>query len=503
MTDQDVMQGLVFHEPGSGEKANCRLLEPRVSPNGDKDKTTHDLKSLFDMLPLKNGITVSFHHHLRDGDDVMNMVMKELAGRGLSGLTLAASAIFPVHAPLVSMIKDQTVTQIVTNYVNGPVGEALSDGCLSGRLVMDTHGGRARAIETGELPIDIAFIAASASDIRGNANGIEGPSACGTLGYTIPDLKHAALRVIVTDTLLPSVAPIDIDGRYVDHVLVVPSIGDPKRIRSGTTEPTKDPVQQRIAHTTARLIDALGLVKDGMTFQTGAGGVSLAVASDLKTIMRDRHIKGRYASGGITSFLVDMLEDGLFDTLYDVQCFDTDAVRSYRENANHVMMDASFYASPCHGDRISKGLDVVVLGGSEVDLSFNVNVTTDSSNLLIGGSGGHADTAAGAKVSFITTSLLKGRIPAIKDRVTTITTPGESVDIIVTERGIAINPLRFDLLEQAKRLPFDFVSVQTLMERAHMMSGKPEKMSAKGEAIGVVRHSDGTVTDIIRKRVCL
>ena len=501
MTDKDVMKGFVFHQPGTGQKANCRLLEPNVSPTGDEDKTTHDLKSLFDRLPLKNGMTVSFHHHLRDGDGVMNMVMKELAGRGLSDLTLAASAIFPVHAPLVSMIKDKTVTHIVTNYVNGPVGETLSDGCLSGGLVMDTHGGRARAIETGELPIDIAFIAVSASDIHGNANGVQGPSACGTLGYTIPDLRHAALRVLVTDTLLPSVAPIDIDGKYVDHVLVTPSIGDPKRIRSGTTKPTKDPIQQRIAHTTARLIDALGLIKDGMTFQTGAGGVSLAVARDLKTIMQDRHIKGRYASGGITAFLANMLEDGLFETLYDVQCFDGDAVRSYRENARHVMMDAGQYASPCHSDAIARGLDVVVLGGSEVDLDFNVNVTTDSSNLLIGGSGGHADTAAGAKVSIITTSLLKGRIPTIKNRVTTITTPGESVDIIVTERGIAINPSRTDLLEQAKTLPFDVVPIETLMERAHKMAGEPSTVSVKGEAIGVVRYSDGTVTDIIRKRV--
>mgnify|MGYP003313350978 CR=1 FL=1 len=84
----------------------------------------------------------------------------------------------------------------------------------------------------------------------------------------------------------------------------------------------------------------------------------------------------------------------------------------------------------------------------EIDVNFNVNVTTDSYGNIMGGSGGHSDTAHGAKVSIITTNLIKSRLPIIKKEVTTITTPGQDIDILVTERGIAINPLRKDLLEK-------------------------------------------------------
>ena len=129
------------------------------------------------------------------------------------------------------------------------------------------------------------------------------------------------------------------------------------------------------------------------------------------------------------------------DKLFDVQCFDLEAVRSYRENKNHIGMSASKYANP-FDNPVVNNLDFTILGATEIDLNFNVNVTTDSYGTIIGGSGGHADSAYGAKVTIITTQIMKSRMPIIKDRVTAITTPGDSVDILVTERGIAVNPNR-------------------------------------------------------------
>ncbi|MCK7540594.1 MAG: hypothetical protein MZV63_61750 [Marinilabiliales bacterium] len=38
--------------------------------------------------------------------------------------------------------------------------------------------------------------------------------------------------------------------------------------------------------------------------------------------------------------------------------------------------------------------------------------------------------------------LFRDRIPVIVDRVTTLCGPGELIDVIITERGIAINPLQ-------------------------------------------------------------
>lgn len=119
------------------------------------------------------------------------MVMEEIKKIGVKDIKIAASAIFPVHEGLVEYIKDGTVTGIYTNYMSGAVAEAVSKGLLKYPAIMHTHGGRARAIESGDLSIDIAFIASPTCDVYGNINGVNGPSACGSLGYAVPDAMYA------------------------------------------------------------------------------------------------------------------------------------------------------------------------------------------------------------------------------------------------------------------------------------------------------------------------
>ena len=84
--------------------------------------------------------------------------------------------------------------------------------------------------------------------------------------------------IAITDHLVayPN-CPIEIDETNIDYVVKVDSIGNPAGIVSGTTKVTKDPVGLKIAQMTAKLMKASGLVKDGLSFQTGAGGTSLAV----------------------------------------------------------------------------------------------------------------------------------------------------------------------------------------------------------------------------------
>ena len=60
---------------------------------------------------LKSGMTVSFHHHLRNGDYVLNMVMDAIARLGIRDLTVNASSLFDVHAPLKEHIKNGVVTK--------------------------------------------------------------------------------------------------------------------------------------------------------------------------------------------------------------------------------------------------------------------------------------------------------------------------------------------------------------------------------------------------------
>lgn len=462
-----------------------------------KDKKQKSIAEVFDQLPIKDGMTLSFHHHLRNGDFVLNHVLSEIKKRNLKNIKIAASAIFPIHEPMVSLIKSGQITDIHTNYINGPVAKAVSQGHLKGLIIMDSHGGRPRAIETGELTIDVAFIATPCADLEGNGNGVEGPSACGALGYAIADMMYAKYKVLVTDYLVDRVKDVEIDGSYIDAIVVLDHIGDAKGIVSGTTQPTKNPVQLKIAKDTVKLMEALGCIKPEFTFQSGAGGISIAVANLLKVHMQKHHIKGRFASGGITKYLVEMLEEDLFDTLYDVQCFDLKAVESYRKNKHHLPMSASQYANPNDKDAIVNQLDVVILGATEVDLSYNVNVTTDSNGQLMGGSGGHSDTAHGAKVTIITTNLMKSRLPIIKDHVVSITTPGCDVDCIVTERGIAINPKRLDLLEKVKETSLDIIPIETLYKRAIQMTGTPEKQKHLDRIIGVNRYRDGSIIDCL------
>jgi len=427
------------------------------------------------------------------------MVLEGLAKRGLKDLTVAASSIFPIHEPLVEHIENGVVTGLVSNYISGPVAETISKGKLKKPAIMQTHGGRARAIESGDLHIDVAFIAAPTVDTYGNINGVYGDAACGTLGYAISDAEYADKTIAITDNLVPFPAcPIQISQVFVDYVVRVESIGDPKGIVSGTTKITKEPVALIIAKRAAEVIKASGLVKEGMSFQTGAGGTSLAVAAELKEIMQREGVVGSFASGGITGYLVEMLEEGLFKTLFDVQCFDLRAIDSFRNNPTHQAMPASMYGNPHTKGAVVNCLDIMILGATEIDTAFNVNVTTGSNGVVMGGSGGHSDTAAGAKLSIVVTNLMKSRIPIIKDQVTTITTPGESIDVVVTERGIAVNPRRADLIEKLSGTNLPLVTIDELKAMTEKITGVPKAVQTLEKIVAVVEYRDGSVIDVVR-----
>ncbi len=429
------------------------------------------------------------------------MVLQVAAEMGLRGLRIAASSLFPVHEPLVGHFQSGVVQSVYTAYAAGPVADAISAGKLRDVAVLQTHGGRARAIESGELPIDIAFIAAPTADDYGNINGVDGPSACGTLGYAMVDAGSARHVVAITDNLVAYPAcPAEITQDYVDFVVKVPRIGDASQIVSGTTRVTEDPVGLGIASTAAKILLASRLITDGFSFQTGAGGVSLAVAKYVQEMMRDRGVKGSFAAGGVTGQIVSMLEEGLFRTLFDVQCFDLEAVRSYRENPRHQAMSASLYANPSNRGPVVNRLDSMILGASEIDLNFNVNVSTRSDGRLLGGSGGHSDTAAGAKIAMVTTKLKAGLFPKIVERVTTVTTPGSTIDVVVTEAGVAVNPLRADLSDLLVSAGLHVVPIERLYDLAQD-GVQPPKLESTGDnerrVVALQEYRDGTVIDAL------
>ena len=461
-------------------------------------KLVNSLQEVIALAGLKDGMTVSFHHHLRNGDYVLNMVMDAIAQAGIKDLTVNASSLFDVHTPMLEHIENHVVTQIQADYIAAGLGREISQGIMDKPVQFRTHGGRPSDIVLGRTPIDVAFIAAPTADPMGNCTGKHGKSACGSLGYAFADAMYAKKVVVITDNLVPyPLTDFSISEDYVDYVVTVDAIGNPKGIVSGTTQITRDPVGLVMASYAARVIENSGLLKDGFSFQTGAGGASLAAAKFLKDIMLKKGIQGSYGLGGITGYMVDMLEAGCFRSLMDVQCFDLKAVESIRTNPNHREVSAMQYASPSSRSAVVDSLDVVILGATEIDTDFNVNVHTDSNGYIMGGSGGHSDAAAGSKLCMIIAPMFRARLPIVTDHVTCISTPGRDIDVLVTQGGIAVNPKNAELASRLTAAGLPVISIHELKEKAERITGRPEKLPVGDRPVAEVIYRDGTLLDTI------
>lgn len=472
---------------------------PILKNNTQTNKLRDNLTDVIKELNLKDGAVISFHHHLRNGDDVLNRVIKEIAQLDIKNITLVASSLFEVHHPLVHYLKDKTVTKIITAYVSGPVAQAISEGLCEEVCVIHSHGYRAHMIASKEIEIDVAFIGVPTSSPLGDGSGSEGPSACGSLGYAVVDAMHAK-KVIVLSDHIAEPQHIQIKKEWVDVVVKVDRIGDPQGIVSGTTTITKDPVGLNIARMTLQLMENTGLMKEGFSFQTGAGGISLALAKEVYDWCEHHHIQGNFISGGITGYQVDLLNAHHFKEIKDVQCFDLKAVESMHHNPNHHAISADDYAGPTNEHNVVNQLDIVVLGATEIDLDYNVNVTTGSDGMLMGGSGGHCDTAAGAKFTIIVSKLVSSRLSVVVDKVITVTTPHESIDALVTDRGIAIHPRHQALIQHLKentKLPIK--TMEELYDIAIQLTGKPEPIHFDDRIVALSMYRDGTLLDVIRK----
>lgn len=461
-----------------------------------ESKVTSLLKAL-QQCGLKDGQTISFHHQLRNGDHVILQTLEAVRELGVKNIRMAQTAMFPVHEPVVDFIKEGIVT-LIEGSINGPVGDYVSKHPLSSPVVLRSHGGRWAAVKTGELPIDIAVIAASSADERGNSTGIIGKSAFGPISYSEVDAAHAKKVIIVTDNIVDYPCHLqEIQERSVDYVAQVDTIGDPQRITSGTTKITEDPMKLQIAHDCVDLMDAAGIIKDGMIFQSGAGGISLAAMKYLGERLEEKNVVAACATGGLTKLIIDIYEAGYVKHLYYSQVFDDFSV-AYVKNNLEMPADIGHYADPTSKGRTIDGLDTVVLGATEVDTKFNVNVNTHSDGRMLHGIGGHQDTAAGSSLCIITAPLYRKTNPIVREQVTTITTPGDVVDAIVTNQGIAINPKRKDLLKQVKG-NLDITPIDELKTMAYDATGVPEPLQLTDEVVGITKWFDGTLLDIIYK----
>lgn len=483
-------------------KPTGRKFAPKISSCADYplegDKQVANLKEALIKSGLKDGMTISSHHHFRNGDLVAVEIFKIAKELGVKDLIWFPSAAFPCQEELTAMLDDGTIHHIEGS-LNGALGAYSSQGKMKGTGVLRSHGGRYQAIQDGEVKVDIAVIAAPTADPFGNANGVNGPSACGLLGFALADSEYADKVIVVTDNLVPfPCIPWQIQGNNVDFVVTMDQVGLPERIISGTTKITKSPDRLHIAEMTANFCDEAGLIRDGFSFQAGAGGTSLSIGNYFGDIMRKKNIKARFARGGSNKYMVEMHEEGLIDYILDGQTFDLDGVRSMRENPCHENT-SPFTSYNYHGKGNFAGIiDIVILGATEVDVNFNANVVTHSDGKLLHGIGGWQNCLFGKNV-ILPIPLFRNRIPVIMDEVTTVCGPGELIDIIVTERGIAINPRRTDLIEKMKDSKLPIKTIQELKEEAEKICGVPDKPKFTEDIISVVKWVDGTVIDVVRK----
>ncbi len=474
------------------DKGNRSL--PRLS------KIIDTLEQVILKSGLKDGMTISFHHHFRGGDKVVNMVMEVISHMGIRNLTVAASSLTTVHAPMIKHIKDGTVSQIYTSGIRGELAEAISNGLMDNPIIIHSHGGRARAIETGQIKIDVAFMGVPSCDVYGNANGYTGTSACGSLGYAKVDALYAKKVVLITDfiTEYPN-TPFSIHQDQVDYIVQVDQVGDPAKISTGATRYTTNPRDILIGSLAAQVIACSGYFEDGFSLQTGSGGASLITTKFLREYMEKQNVHASWALGGINAQLVKMHEDGLIKRLLDVQSFDSEAIRSIGANRYHSEIDASYYANPLNKGCAVNKLNVVVLSALEIDTNFNVNVLTGSDGILRGASGGHSDTAIGSGLSIVVAPLIRGRSASVVNDIQTIITPGSTVDVLVTDRGIAVNPRRKDIAEDLSRYKLPIVPIQVLKEKAQKIAGIPEPINFEKKVVAVVEYRDGTVLDVVRQ----
>ena len=485
-----------------GRKMDGHKAAPLIRSAADYpdsgDKRVDNLKAALVNAGLRDGMVISTHHHFRNGDLIANQIFDIAKELGVKDLVWFPSASFPCHEHLIQYLEDGTIHHIEGS-MNGPLGAFCTAGKMRGMGVLRSHGGRWQAISDGDMHIDIAVIAAPTADAFGNATGDRGPSACGLLGFALADSLYADHVIAVTDNLVPfPCLPWQIQGNNVDQVVEVEQVGIPEKIVSGTTQITKSPDRLLIAEHCAKFVRDTGIMRDGFSFQAGAGGTALSFAIYLKEMMIQAGVTAGFVRGGSNKYLVEMLEEGLTPVILDGQTFDLDGVRSMRENAGH-QNTSPFTSYNFHGKgNFASMLDVVILGATEVDTDFNANVVTHTDGRLLHGIGGWQNCLA-SKCTILAVPSFRNRIPVILDEVTTLCGPGELIDVIATERGLCINPRRTDLLEASKGSSVPILEIHDLKrEVERICGGAPQRAKTTDELVAAIQWVDGTTIDCVR-----
>lgn len=469
---------------------------------------------------VRDGDAVSFPHYYRNGGDrFLRAVIGELKRRGLKGIRLIGNAYFGELDYLVEAVKDGTIAYLYGNPYGGLAKAAAAGTLLPVRIIGCSHGGRQRDIMLGIEPVRLAVFPAPAADTWGNASGVLGKpeERCGPLGLFDADVRYADYSCVCAGTIFNRfLTHRSLSMEHVDFVVPFEGVGDGAGIGAGTLDLARvmGGENLKVADRVMALLGAAGLLRSGVAFQSGSGA-SLAILQRLSDHFVENNLKASFTIGGITQIHVEMLRRGAVELIMHGQCFQpTDLVfDSLLNDPGHQEVSTSIYASLACKGTLTPLLDFALLSCAEIDTAFNVNTVTGYDGRYVGGIGGGPNVGR-SKLTVIFTTLAgfskrRGQAyPSIRERVNTVTMPGELVDVVITEEDAVVNPASRSpyvaaLVDNAGKAGISLISMEEVaakaLAKAKELGPLMPEPELTGEAVEIVKADDGSILDVVRQ----
>jgi citrate lyase subunit alpha/citrate CoA-transferase len=502
---------------------NDKTYTGRCVGNGITPKIPHrqnKVVTLDHVIELiSDGDTISYPHYYRTGDQGLKLVVDKLREKGKRDIKIYGNAFFDHVDPwLMDAVRDGTIGGLYGNPYR-KLGTSIVKGELLPWVTVGfSHGNRVRKMQTGEVNIKVAFGPVPMADIYGNANGVMGKDEhlCGPVGLFSADAEYAEVVCLLAGTVSDTlIMPTPISMERVDFVVPVENPGLNSGIGSGTLDMDKaraNPFNAQVGENVTRVIEAADVVQDNFSFQVGSGA-GLLVLENIRNILKETKTQANFSIGGVTSLHVDMLEEGTLRQLMHGQLFEPNPkmFESFLTNHRHHEITTAYYASVANKESAVNMLDLAVLSTLEIDLGFNLN-TVCAGGRIIGGIGGGQDVAAGADLTIIFMPLATGKdgkgFPKVVEKVFTRTTPGEVIDVVVTEEYAAVNPeskssYKDAILERAGEFGVHLLSIEELhqksLRKALEYGQIPPATETTDEVVHVIEWRDGTLLDVIRR----
>ena len=471
------------------------------------------------MEVIRDGDTISYPHYYRMGDHGLKLVVEKLKETGKKNIKIYGNAFFDHVDPwLMEAVRDGIIGGIYGNPYRKLGANIVAGDLLPWISVGFSHGNRVRKMQTGEVEIRVAFGPVPIADIYGNSNGLLGKEEhlCGPVGLFSADAEYAEYVCLLAGTVSDKlIMPTPISMEQVDFVVPVDCPGLSSGIGSGTLDMKKartHPFNAQVAENITRVVKAAGVVKDNFSFQVGSGA-GLLILENIRSMLKETNTRANFSIGGVTSLHVDMLDEGTLYQLMHGQLFEPSpkVFESLLKNHRHHEITTSYYASVANKESAVNMLDLAILSTLEVDLDFNLN-TVCANGRIIGGIGGGQDVAAGADLTIIFMPLATGKngkgFPKVVSEVYTRTTPGEVIDVIVTEEYAAVNPkskssYKDAIIERSRDFGVQLVSIEELHDKSKAKAREfgtiPAKPETTDEVVHLIEWRDGTLLDKIHR----